>query len=139
MKPEKCVQCPLGDTVQEHCDAADPEYTVRSKGEELTVHRPGPECPYVLLDAKDAEIERLRRRLDAGRDYLMQVDEFAADEAFEAFGWTADGLNLMPWADPATLEGGVSCSCDLRTKLAGDGCGVCNPERAKALEVRERT
>ena len=26
------------------------------------------------------------------------------------------------------------CMCDMRTKLVGDGCAVCNPERAKDLE-----
>lgn len=28
----------------------------------------------------------------------------------------------------------TECKCDLRTKLVGDGCHVCNPEYAKELE-----
>lgn len=26
------------------------------------------------------------------------------------------------------------CNCDLRTKLVGDGCSVCNPDIAKQIE-----
>lgn len=37
-----------------------------------------------------------------------------------------DRLNLMLQAEPAQ-----ECKCDLRTKLVGDGCAVCNPELAE--------
>ncbi len=48
------------------------------------------------------EIARLRavvrecnRRLDEGRDYLMQVspDAITVENTLEAFGWTRDGLS----------------------------------------------
>ena len=29
------------------------------------------------------------------------------------------------------------CKCDMRTKLVGDGCSVCNPELHKELTRRE--
>lgn len=29
------------------------------------------------------------------------------------------------------------CNCDLRTRLVGDGCEVCNPELAESLEQPE--
>ena len=31
-------------------------------------------------------------------------------------------------------DGKPECKCDMRTKLVGDGCATCNPERAKDLE-----
>lgn len=30
-----------------------------------------------------------------------------------------------------------TCNCSLRTKLAGDGCEVCNPEYAKQFEEKD--
>lgn len=33
----------------------------------------------------------------------------------------------------ATVEQPAQCKCDLRTRLVGDGCEVCNPELAKEL------
>lgn len=31
------------------------------------------------------------------------------------------------------------CSCDIRTRLVGDGCEVCNPELAKEIAAENRT
>ena len=54
-----------------------------------------------LFEAKNAEINRLRDRLNAlqarlerGRDYLMGVNpaDLTVEDALEAFGWQRNGL-----------------------------------------------
>lgn len=32
----------------------------------------------------------------------------------------------------------MECTCDLRTKLVGDGCSICNPALAAALEAERQ-
>lgn len=39
------------------------------------------------------------------------------------------------WVTSMSAE--KECKCDLRTRLVGDGCEVCNPELARELEDDE--
>jgi len=32
----------------------------------------------------------------------------------------------------------MGCKCDMRTKLVGDGCEICNPELAAEIESENR-
>lgn len=48
------------------------------------------------------------------------------------------GLDLLKaiYERPATQK--MDCSCDLRTKLVGDGCQGCNPALAAELEAEQQ-
>lgn len=39
--------------------------------------------------------------------------------------------------DYAAEQQAAQCQCDMRTKLVGDGCSVCNPEKAREDAVCE--
>lgn len=58
---------------------------------------------------------------------MPRVSEALANFAEETTG--DNGLELVR----AVME----CKCDLRTKLVGDGCEVCNPELAAEMTAQE--
>ena len=58
-----------------------------------------------------------------GRAVVKSVKFF--DRRIEQVGTDANGKPIFRLAP--------ECKCDMRTKLVGDGCAVCNPELAKEM------
>ncbi|VVE53368.1 hypothetical protein PCO31111_04884 [Pandoraea communis] len=95
---------------------------------------------YVKSVAIDDEIEPLYAApVNASEPVAyMNPDEH---DASEAFIWNkVDHLpsySVPVYRQAAPVNGGErECKCDTRTKLAGDGCDVCNPQRADDLNER---
>lgn len=58
-------------------------------------------------------------------NFKLSSDTIAAAN----WGWSSGRAALSASAEPSLPK----CECDMRTKLVGDGCAVCNTERAAGL------
>lgn len=76
------------------------------------------------------------------RDHIARTNEIAWEAWCRALDYAAEQPATQCqcyWCNMAKLvhrddhKGGqtAQCQCDMRTKLVGDGCSVCNPEKAK--------
>ena len=102
MKPDKCGNCPLGPITWTRCKMID---SMDGTG----IPAPGPECPYVLLAAKEAELARLRTKVaDLTND--IQSRDFQLD-ALRA------ELSRL-WEENEKYSAGMQENCGLRTELA---------------------
>ena len=63
---------------------------------------------------------------------VFEVNEFCTETMAHLDRAAVHNLRdqLTAWLGGDNQE----CKCNMRTKLVGDGCSVCNPERAKDLE-----
>lgn len=94
---QNCSHCSLGSTVWTKCDKTEP-MTNESRG----VPRPGTECPWVLLAAKDAKIERLLK-------YVAQfvTIDYVGDDSFVLGAVIRDeefADSLFPHVDPGIRD-----------------------------------
>jgi len=58
------------------------------------------------------------------------TDHAVIREALNAHKPEGDGWGLMGYCLVGSEKKPKECNCDLRTRLVGDGCEVCNPELA---------
>jgi hypothetical protein len=105
--------------------------------EDAVAWRPMPPSP--LLDDDGTELtELLSSVVDLGRqvenlEVRTEIKRLAQSIADRIFDKTAEVTEVDHWI-PSPPDKPEECRCpDMRTKLVGDGCQVCNPELARDL------
>ena len=89
-------------------------------------------CPFCGASAEFGKIPRGSR--DGGGEFVQCTNPMCSASSALIFPLkeAAQPLLTERWNRRATNQPSV-CRCDLRTKLVGDGCEVCNPEYAADL------